>query len=440
MNPTSHSAEPHIDAFQQPREKLGFLFLLILIYLWVEYARPADPMGIPMVISIILFIGWLTGPKKIWSPQIICFFLLLCVIAVMGPFALNTFDIWFGFRAMAVQLLCISIPIVHFVNSSRKASIFIDCLIAIFAYLAVFGILHGGRGPGGPVGDENDVALALTVALPYAFVSIFLARSAARKIVYGSAFGLMTLGVMFTFSRGGFLGLISVLAYLFFLLPRKIPAVALGILLAIGAWMYAPEGYWDEMATISQDASNTETGTGALRREYWAVATRMFADNPIFGVGISNYKWNVSRYQSAEQYEYAGRSYAGNVAHSLYFTLLAEVGLAGTVIFALIAWMNFKDIRTIRRSARNALLALTTVSVSSQTAQEDAFGHDIQKLLYYGHALRASFLGYLVSSVFLTTFAYPHFWVLTALTLALKEITQATVSDLPSAVPSHQTT
>ena len=54
-------------------ERLGFPFLLILLYLILEYARPANPMKIPMIISIILFFMWTTLPEKNWSPQIICF-------------------------------------------------------------------------------------------------------------------------------------------------------------------------------------------------------------------------------------------------------------------------------------------------------------------------------------------------------------------------------
>lgn len=416
---------------QPGKPRLGFFFVLILVYLWVEYARPANPMGIPMAISLLLFVGWVAQGQKVWRPQIVCFFLLLGAIGVMGPFAVNTFAIFWGFRNLAVQLLCIAIPIAHFVDSSRKVSVFVNSMIAVSVYIAIHGITHGGRGPGGHVGDENDLALALNVMIPYAFVSIFVAKSFLRKSVFVAAFSLMTLGVMFTFSRGGFLGLLAALGYCFFLLPRKMPAIALGILLAIGAWMYAPEGYWEEMATISQDARETDRGTGALRREFWRVATRMFLANPVFGVGMNNYTWNVNQYQSAEQMQHAGRSYAGNVAHSLYFTVLAELGLAGTLLFAAIAWYNLKDTTSVIRSVRGAKLTLLQAPLLSHTVDESELRHDLDRLQYYAHGVHASLLGFAISSAFLTTFSYPHFWVLTALAVACRRIAEETIAYLP---------
>src|SRR5215510_7835890 len=108
---------------------LGFPFFLILIYLFMEYGRPANPMGMPMVISIFLLLNWLRLPQKKWPPQIICFFALLAVIAVMGPFAENNAAVFWGFEQMTVLLLCVCVPIMHFVCSMRKVSIFLNFLI-----------------------------------------------------------------------------------------------------------------------------------------------------------------------------------------------------------------------------------------------------------------------------------------------------------------------
>jgi hypothetical protein len=45
---------------------------------------------------------------------------------------------------------------------------------------------------------------------------------------------------------------------------------------------------------------------------------------------------------------------------------------------------------------------------------------DLGQLSLYAHALRASFIGFLVNAIFLTVFNYPHFWFLTALAVILK--------------------
>ena len=45
---------------------------------------------------------------------------------------------------------------------------------------------------------------------------------------------------------------------------------------------------------------------------------------------------------------------------------------------------------------------------------------DLNKLRYYAHAIRAALFGFLVSGTFLSIFGYPHFWLVTAMTVVLK--------------------
>lgn len=416
----------------QKAERLGFPFILILIYLFMEYVRPADPMKIPMVISVILFFSWVTLSRKNWSPQAICFVLILCVIAAMGPFAMNTYSIWIGFYTMAVQLLCICLPIIHFVRSPRKIAIFVGTLIALHVYLAIFGIIHGGRGPGGHIGDENDLALGLGMVIPFAFFSIFLSKRPYQKALVAGIFGLLVAGVISTHSRGGFLGLLAILLYLFLSLPKKKVVLIPAVLLGLGVWMTAPDSYWTEMNTIIHDVQDTEQGTGALRREYWFIARRMFYDNPILGVGFGNYPWNVNEYQTEQQFEMAGRSYAGSAVHSVYFAVLAELGIAGSLIFVALLWHVLRDTKLIIERVKGWEGEEHFVNRSILDLKTSALVSDLAKAKWYAHAIRASLLGYLIAGMFLSVFAYPHFWILTALSVALKEATISRLNDTES--------
>lgn len=421
-------------AQSKPREheKVGLPLVLILTYVVMEYARPANPMKIPMVISIVLFLSWLALGKKNWCPQVVCFLLLLAVIAVMGPFAINNFSIWVGFRLMTIQLLCICVPIIHFAATIHKWDVLCRGLIAVYVYVGLYGLLHGGIGPGGHIGDENDLALALNTMMPLAFFSMFVVTSRAWKLVSGVAFVLMAAGVVASFSRGGFLGLATVLLYCFVISPRKKLAVVLAIFLGIGASMFAPDTYWKEIASIKEAATDTEQGTGALRREYWTIAWNMFLHNPVLGVGLDNFPWNVPEYQSEEQHVRAERSYAGAVAHSLYFTLVAELGLAGALIFLSLLWFNFRDLRAIARTGREWAGRQGGGREGAVPRAGEAVARDLDKARYYAHALAAGFLGYLISGFFLSVFTYPHMWVLTALTAALKESVRKKVEEVES--------
>lgn len=425
----------------------SFPMVMYLVYLGMEYMRPPNPMGIPLVISIALVFVWLSQPKKIWAPQFYCFFALEAVIAVMGPFAENNYNVFMWFRNLGVLLICIVIPLVHVVNTERRFSVFIGGITVVMVYLGLYAITHGGRGPGGHVGDENDTSLALNSFIPLVFLSMFLAKTVLQRILYGLAVGIMVLGVAATMSRGGFIGLVAALGYCFFLTPSKAKTLALGFVMVLILIPLAPEKYWDEIASIGTEAGNEDPrkGTGALRREYWQTAREMFKANPIFGVGAGNFQWEVGNYQTPDQFERLGRSLDGQECHSVYFATLAEIGGAGFGLFLAILWYNVRDLGGMITAKQpltsdhkwigsfDRLAPVKALSVDSAVrlhqsqsvpVEEPARIGSIEqsRLTLYAHGLRGGILGFLVSGIFLSAFGYPPFWLLTGLVVALKVI------------------
>jgi O-antigen ligase len=397
----------------QRDEGLGGAVVLLLVYLFLEYVRPANPLGIPLVISLVLFAWWITLKQKIWAPQLVCFYLLVAVIAAMGPFAVNTFSVWVGFQSMVAWLLCISIPMACFADSLRKIRILVNALIALQCYLAIHALLGNGRGPGGFVGDENDVALSILTMLPLAFFSLLTARTARGKALYAVAVVLMMAGVIATDSRGGFLGLVATIAALLFFSPRRRLGLSITVALILAAVAFIPDSYWAEMYTIAEDAEN-DVGTGAHRKRLWGVAFDMFKANPLLGVGINNFPWNVGDYMPAELLEKEGRSYMGTAAHSVYFTILSELGTAGTLLVAAIVYYSVKSVRGVLAAARQMETQAT------RDPEQRAVLLEIKGLAY---ALLVGMMGYGVAGVFLTAFVYPHLWYVVALIVALAKVT-----------------
>lgn len=403
----------------QGKEPLGGAIVLLLIYFFLEYVRPANPLGLPLIISIILFAWWTTLKEKVWAPQVVCLYLLIAVIAVMGPFAANNFSVWIGFQSMVAWLLCISIPMIHFANSPRKVRVLIDALIGLHCYLAIFALLQNGFGPGGFVGDENDVALAINTMMPLAFCSLLGAQTVRGRLLYLMAVVIMVAGVVATKSRGGFLGLVAVIAYCFLFSPRKKMGLAIGGVLLLCGLAIVPASYWAEIATIGRDAES-DVGTGAHRKNLWGVAMNMFWSNPIFGVGLNNFPWNAGDYMPVELMEHEGRSYMGTAAHSVYFTILAETGAAGALLIAAIAYFSVKSIRSILAGARK-MEALPDLGVKTRA--------DLLEIKGMAYGLGGGMIGYGVSGIFLTAFVYPHFWYVVALIVALAKVTERMVID-----------
>jgi O-antigen ligase len=177
--------------------------------------------------------------------------------------------------------------------------------------------------------------------------------------------------------------------------------VLLCLLLAVaGLYLFAPATYWDEVRSIETAG---ETGdTGEARMYLWGMAWRMFLDHPIFGVGTRNYGIQAPYYEDVVRADLGGFHSWGKVAHSLYFTLLAEQGIAGALMFvAVIVWCA-RAVAKLRRRGRS-----NPDHASCRSAALQATG------------LSAGIFAFLITGAFLTVVYYPLFWVLTALLASL---------------------
>ena len=215
-----------------------------------------------------------------------------------------------------------------------------------------------------------------------------------------------------TGSRGGFLGLLAVGAYCWFYSPKKIMSLVVGLCLAGLVLIAAPQEYWDRIATITDD-STMETGTAGQRMFTWGIGWEMFLANPILGVGQANFPWTLGEYLGGRTWQ--TKSLSGRQAHSLYFTLLPELGLVGVVIFGSMVYLNYRDTRVRQFRPR-----LRGPAVNAD-AEKDS---QLNRAALYGNAILGGMIGYLVTSTFISTLWYPTFWIMMGLAVALKNTTQ----------------
>jgi O-antigen ligase len=297
--------------------------------------------------------------------------------------------------------------------------------LGVHTVLAINGMLHQGRGVGGWLGDENDFGMEMNVAVPVAFFMYQNAKNKGSKFLYLGLLGVFVMSVVATSSRGGFLGLLAVAAYCWFFSPKKVMSLIVGLCLAGLVLVAAPQEYWDRISTITDD-STMEVGTAGQRMFTWGIGWEMFLGNPLFGVGQGNFPWTIGEYMGGRTWQ--TKSLAGRQAHSLYFTLLPELGLVGVIIFGSMVYFNYKDTRVKslmpRRPVRNA-------GTRDGAGIEDM---QISRAALYGNAILGGMIGYLATSAFISTLYYPTFWIMMALAVALRNTTLAYAERQPEAV------
>ena len=102
----------------------------------------------------------------------------------------------------------------------------------------------------------------------------------------------------------------------------------------------------------------------------------------------------------------------GRVAHSLYFTLLPETGLAGTLLFAGMLWGNYKDHRYIVEIERNKSKLLNQANLTKEEVElVSAF---IRKLYYLSLGYSGAMIAFLTTGTFISVLWYDYFWMLTS--------------------------
>lgn len=399
----------------------SFPFLMVLAYIFVDFGRPQDwvpplrslrPGMIVLGGGILALLLWRTSSIPKLGKYVLAF---LVVMAIGVPFAVNNRMAFNETTNMALFLFGAVLPIMLFVDSYRKITVLFRFWVGIHVPLALYSIQHGGYGVGSFLGDQNDFCLAINMVIPYAFFLLFVARSKLERLLLIGSIIIFLLAIVGTNSRGGFLGLLAVGLSCWLFTPRKVVTTVI-ILLLCGAFLLAaPPSYWQEMNTIK--TSNQEGDTGEQRLYLWGIAWKLFLDDPIWGVGPTNFQYAGDRYESEEK-KASGLHIWGKVSHSLYLTLLSEEGLVGAIVFLMIMQTAWKDRRTIRGYYR--------YHIHSLSGEEEV---KLKTLYYLSLAIDISLIGFLVTGAFLTVLYYPHFWLLTAYSTVLKNEFDRTVQD-----------
>jgi probable O-glycosylation ligase (exosortase A-associated) len=383
----------------------GYAFAAVVVFAFIDYARPQDVLPIlgtirPSLLITALLAGllvFLKVPINQRRPQLM--FTLLVFMACWVPLARNNFFALAAFRGI-LQLTVFCLALGAFVDTPSRLRKFTAMWLVTLTFQGVWGITHGGRGTGGVFWDENDVALALTIGLPFTYFLIRFQKAVTMRIALGVGMASMLGGIVASNSRGGFVGLLSVALFTWLMSKHKLRLIALGFVAAGFLALVAPAKYWDEMRTITDDGESTRVE----RIESWTIGWRAFMDNPVFGVGPGNINWHMTRY---EDFNPNKKSLGGRATHSLYFTLIPEMGLIGIVLYVWLIQIHFKSITNTIRICSRAKGALKL------------------RLRYTDACARASLCGtvaYLICGIFLSVLYYPHLYYLIAMSFAIERI------------------
>ncbi|VVS94075.1 O-antigen ligase family protein [Desulfoluna spongiiphila] len=412
----SHVTQPGL-ALSRGTQHASWFFFTVM-YLIVDYGRPQEilPIGamrpaliLTLVLAFYLLINGYRDYLRYRQVRVMCLFIVL--LAAYVPFVRNQH---FAFLAFKTQLLYMPfvLSLIVCVDSVRRLRALMIVGVILEIYIALYAMTHGWLGPGHYFHDQNDLSLYMNMWFPISYYLYFTEKKRSVKLLYlaGVVFGLLT--VVASMSRGGFVGLLAVCLTMCFFSNRRALAFTAVAFACVAMALWVDTGYLDEMATIT-DLSESTADT---RLKSWAAGWRMFLDNPL-GVGGQNFPIRFPEYQGDD----FQRSMWGRAAHSLWFTLIPETGVVGTVLYLILVHANFKD-------------AFLLIRVPASDDDGDDDGEDeVASDKRFIHALGLGFvvamLGFFASGTFISVLYYAHFWYLTGFIIVAVNIAEPMTED-----------
>lgn len=174
----------------------------------------------------------------------------------------------------------------------------------------------------GVLQDPNELALATSIALPFAFAFRERKRSAIRTALAVGALALIACCTIFTMSRGGQLVFLAVLGA-YFVKKYGIKGALAGAVLALPLLLFGGR------------SGEEAEGSAAERLECWYEGMAMLRMSPLVGVGGGRFT----------DYHYL-------TAHNAYILALAETGLPGFVLWSILLYLSVKGpLITLKRVA-----------------------------------------------------------------------------------------
>ena len=344
---------------------LSYIAFLLYVFNITTYRLPVGTGTIAMAVAL-LALPLERRPLRL--PAVVSWTIALLGWAIVGWTTTNYPDIVWGRLIEFSKIVGVILVAVNVLTTMARVRFFMVAFLGFFAFYPVRGALityfaYGG-GPGGRAAwnyaYENPNDLAGMCLLMFA-LSVGMLVTDRRLWIRACALAgaiVLPLVILLTQSRGAFVAMLAISAFALkgYLRSGKTMLWATVALAALA--FVTPDSVWNRLGTLKEVTNEQsavkadDQGSARQRLEIWKVASTIFAENPVTGVGMGAY--SKAHYVTSQRTNFDPTALGGRDAHSTYLNLLAETGLPGLLLFLTVIGTAMLDAERTRRRVKEA--------------------------------------------------------------------------------------
>jgi putative inorganic carbon (HCO3(-)) transporter len=329
-------------------------FAGLLVYLWLDFMRPHDFLPELRAWRPMLLLGLVTLWAAAWHErrrllasgrQLVPMIVLVVAIALA---TLGSVDRTASFAMLveAGKMLALVWLLFVLVSSEERFDAVLWVVSASLLVVAVNTILQGiergliqefnpklaVNGPDGPFGDNNDIARVLALSVPLWWILVSNVDRLPARIAAGAGCVAAIAGIVFTFSRGGFLALMAGVSVASLSERPAWRALVIPPLFCAALLLLSPRPYQARILTIARPQAE---GSVQGRIGIWKEGLQAAGERPLTGQGPGSFRTAERR----------------RTSHNIFIELLAETGSFGLLAYLLVIVTTFSGLHRARRTS-----------------------------------------------------------------------------------------
>lgn len=338
---------------------LLYPFAGVILWTWLSIQNPhqeaytfSRALPLSLIVAVVTVFAWAASRERKRLPNDFIVWAMLIFLAW------TTFNSFFAFSPewswpywnRTWKIFALGLMIAATATNRVRIQAIVWVVVISLLYFGVkgglFTLVTGGHwhvyGPDDTIiSDNNQLALALLMALPLANYLRTQTGSRYMGLALSGGIGLTLIAIVGSYSRGALIALGALAVAMLLRTRRKF--LYLAIVLAFGVLIanFMPREFWDRANTIQAAGTDASFQDRVLS---WQVAYKYASDHFPFGAGFYG-----PQLKGIYNTYFPGVS--PHAAHSIYFQVLGENGFVGLAIYlALLLGTFWKSASIMRRT------------------------------------------------------------------------------------------